>query len=81
MPKRVLTGRVVGASNDKTITVLVERRFKHPLMKKTMRKTKKFCAHDAKNSAKVGEIVQIQESLPISKTKTWVLLADSETRK
>ncbi|MCY4445671.1 MAG: 30S ribosomal protein S17 [Rhodobacteraceae bacterium] len=77
MPKRILSGRVISSTNNKTITVLVERRFKHPVMKKTMRKTKKYCAHDAQNSAKLGEIVQIQECSPISKTKSWVLLGES----
>ncbi len=74
MPKRILSGRVVSNANDKTITVLVERRFKHPVMKKTVKRTKKYCAHDASNAAQVGDIVQIQECSPISRTKSWRLL-------
>ena len=76
MPKRILTGTVTSDKNEQTVTVLVERRFTHPVMKKTIRKTKKYRAHDAANSFKVGDIVRIQECLPISKTKRWEVLAD-----
>ncbi|NNE87299.1 MAG: 30S ribosomal protein S17 [Silicimonas sp.] len=76
MPKRILTGTVTSDQNEQTVTVLVERRFTHPVMKKTIRKTKKYRAHDAANSFKVGDIVRIQECLPISKTKRWEVLAD-----
>jgi small subunit ribosomal protein S17 len=74
MPKRVLQGTVVSDKNDKTIVVLVERRFTHPVLKKTIRRSKKYHAHDAENKHKVGETVSIQESVPISKNKRWVVL-------
>ena len=75
MPKRVLQGTVVSDKNDKTIVVLVERRFTHPVLKKTIRRSKKFHAHDEANKHKVGDIVAIEESKPISKNKRWVVLA------
>ncbi len=71
MPKRILQGTVTSDQNDQTVTVLVERRFTHPMMKKTVRKTKKYRAHDAENQFKVGDSVRIQECAPISKTKRW----------
>ncbi len=74
MPKRILQGVVVSDKNDKTIVVNVERRFTHPVMKKTIRRTKKYHAHDGANAAKEGDIVRIQECKPISKNKTWALL-------
>ena len=74
MPKRVLQGTVVSDKNDKTVVVRVERRFTHPLFKKTVRRSKKYQAHDAENKHKVGEIVLIQESAPISKNKRWVVV-------
>ena len=74
MPKRVLQGTVVSDKNDKTIVVLVERRFTHPVLKKTILRSKKYHAHDADNKHKVGETVSIQESVPISKNKRWVVL-------
>ena len=74
MPKRVLQGTVVSDKNDKTIVVLVERRFRHPVLKKTIRRSKKHHAHDAANKFKVGDAVSIQESVPISKNKRWVVL-------
>ena len=58
MPKRVLQGTVVSDKNDKTVTVLVERRFTHPAMKKTVRRTKKYHAHDEANTAKIGDVVR-----------------------
>ena len=72
MPKRILQGKVVSDKGEKTITVLVERKFLHPIYKKTVRSSKKYRAHDEANAYKVGDVVQIQESRPISKTKTWV---------
>ncbi|MGE5267345.1 MAG: 30S ribosomal protein S17 [Deltaproteobacteria bacterium] len=75
MPKRVLEGVVVSDKNDKTIVVEVERRFTHPLLKKTVRRTKKYHAHDEANTFKIGDKVEIQESAPISKKKRWVALA------
>ena len=71
MPKRILQGTVTSDKNDQTVTVLVERRFTHPLLHKTVRKTKKYRAHDADNQFKVGDTVRIQECAPISKTKRW----------
>jgi small subunit ribosomal protein S17 len=78
MPKRVLYGVVVSDKNDKTIVVEVERRFTHPLLKKTVRRTKKYHAHDEANKFKVGDRVQIVESAPISKNKRWTVVADSK---
>lgn len=75
MPKRILQGTVVSDKNDKTVVVDVERRFTHPVMKKTVRRTKKYQAHDAENSFKVGDLVRIQESVPISKNKRWIVLS------
>lgn len=76
MPKRVLSGTVVSDKNDKTIVVEVERRYTHPLFKKTVRRTKKYHAHDENNTFKVGQQVEIEECAPISKNKRWVVLAD-----
>ena len=74
MPKRVLQGTVVSDKNDKTIVVEVERRFIHPLLKKTVRRSKKYHAHDEANSFKVGDQVRIEEGRPLSKLKRWVVL-------
>src|SRR5687768_11310610 len=78
MPKRVLQGVVVSDKTDKTIIVKVERRFTHPVMKKTVRRTKNYHAHDEANAAKVGDIVSIRESRPHSKLKTWELVGAKE---
>ena len=75
MPRRILTGQVTSDKNDKTITVLVERRFTHPILKKTIRKSKKYRAHDQDNQFKQGDVVKIQECAPISKSKRWEVLA------
>ena len=75
MPKRILSGTVTSDTNDQTVTVSVERRFKHPLLQKTVRKSKKYRAHDAKNEFKTGDKVRIQECAPISKTKRWEVIA------
>ncbi len=80
MPKRILQGTVVSDTNDKTVTVLVERRFTHPLLKKTVRRSKKYAAHDESNSAKVGDIVRIQECRPMSRTKRWIVIEKVEAR-
>ena len=77
MPKRILQGTVVSDKNDKTVVVKVERRFTHPVMKKTVRQTKNYKAHDENNAFKVGDIVSIEESRPISKDKRWVVLTDA----
>ena len=74
MPKRVLQGVVVSDKQDKTVVVKVERRFTHPVMKKTVRRSKNYHAHDEANAAKVGDTVFIQESRPYSKLKTWELV-------
>jgi len=74
MPKRVLQGTVVSDTNEKTIVVRVERRFTHPVMKKTVRRSKKYHAHDEANVAKVGDTVWIEECAPISKNKRWTLV-------
>ncbi len=74
MPRRVLQGVVVSDKADKTITVLVERRLMHPLYKKFIKRTKRYHAHDEANSAKVGDLVRIEECRPISKSKCWNLL-------
>ncbi len=78
MPKRILQGTVVSDKSDKTVVVRVERRYTHPLFKKTVRKSKKYKAHDEANACKTGDIVVIQESAPISKDKNWVVLADAK---
>jgi small subunit ribosomal protein S17 len=70
---RTLSGRVVSDKMDKTITVLVERKVKHPLIGKVIVKSNKFHAHDEKNECKEGDLVTITESRPLSKTKTWVV--------
>jgi len=74
MPKRILEGVVVSDKNDKTIVVKVERRLRHPVLKKTVRLSKKYHAHDEKNAAKTGDVVRIEETRPISKQKRWTLL-------
>lgn len=80
MPKRVLQGTVVSDANDKTIVVRVERRFTHPVMKKTVRRSKKYHAHDEANVAKVGDIVWIEETAPISKNKRWTLVQETAAK-
>ncbi|MCB1312320.1 MAG: 30S ribosomal protein S17 [Sedimentitalea sp.] len=74
MPKRILQGVVTSDANEQTVTVSVERRFKHPLLHKTVRRSKKYRAHDAKNAFKVGDTVRIIECAPKSKTKRWEVL-------
>ena len=77
MPKRILTGRVVSDKADKTVVVLVERRITHPVLRKTMRRSKKYHAHDETNAVKVGENVRIRECRPVSKLKCWEVVADA----
>jgi small subunit ribosomal protein S17 len=74
MPKRVLQGTVVSDVNDKTVVVRVDRAYTHPMLKKTVRRSKKYHAHDEANSAKVGDSVWIEECPPISKNKRWTLV-------
>ncbi|MGQ4272699.1 30S ribosomal protein S17 [Terrihabitans sp. B22-R8] len=71
MPKRILRGVVVSDTNNKTVVVKVERRFTHPLLKKTVRRTKNYHAHDENNVFKIGDQIAIEESAPISKQKRW----------
>ena len=78
MPKRIMQGVVVSDKMDKTVVVNVERRTQHPLYKKFIRRSKKYVAHDETNACKEGDIVQIQECRPISKRKTWEVLAAAE---
>ena len=80
MPKRVMQGTVVSDKNDKTVVVQVERRFTHPVMQKTVRMTKKYKAHDENNTFKVGDIVSIEESKPISKDKRWVVITEQQAQ-
>ena len=72
---RTLTGKVVSNKMDKSITVLVERRVRHPVYGKYMTKSSKVHAHDEKNECNVGDVVSLSESKPISKTKTWQLVS------
>jgi small subunit ribosomal protein S17 len=74
MPKRVLTGTVVSDKTDKTVVVRVERRVKHPLYGKIIKRSKKYHAHDEGNEYKEGQVVRIEETRPISKLKTWRVL-------
>jgi small subunit ribosomal protein S17 len=78
MPKRILQGTVVSDKMDKTIVVRVERRVKHPVFGKFVRMSKKFVAHDEANSAKTGDTVRIEECRPISKRKSWTLVAGAD---
>ena len=77
MPKRILQGVVTSDKNEQTITVLVERRFKHPVLHKTVRSSKKYRAHDAQNKFKTGDTVRIEECAPISKTKRWTVVIEA----
>ncbi|WP_188055846.1 MULTISPECIES: 30S ribosomal protein S17 [unclassified Sphingosinithalassobacter] len=79
MPKRVLTGQIVSDKADKTVVVLVERKVKHPLYGKIIRRSKKYHAHDEGNEYKAGETVRIEETAPISKLKTWKVIARVNT--
>ena len=74
MPKRILQGTVLSDKQDKTITVLVERKFRHPVLKKVIKRSKKYSAHDADNKFIIGDKVKIMESKPISKLKRWVVV-------
>ena len=74
MPKRILIGTVTSDKTDKTVTVLVERKVKHPLYGKIIRRSKKYHAHDEANAYKTGDTVRIEETRPMSKTKTWQVI-------
>ncbi len=77
MPRRVLQGVVVSDKMDKTIVVKVERKVMHPLYKKFIRRSKKYSAHDENTAAKTGDVVKIRECRPLSKRKSWEIVADS----
>ena len=78
MPRRVMQGVVVSDKMDKTVVVKVERRFKHPLYKKYVSRSKKYTAHDEANVHKTGDVVSIRECRPISKNKRWeIVTADA----
>ena len=77
MPKRVLQGEVVSNKQAKTVVVRVERRFTHPVMKKTVRSSKKYYAHDETNACVVGDRVKIEEHAPISKLKRWIVVQEN----
>jgi small subunit ribosomal protein S17 len=76
MPKRILQGTVVSDKGNKTVIVRVDRQVLHPLVKKVVRSSKKYAAHDAENAHKVGDSVRIRECRPISKTKRWEVIAE-----
>ncbi|KAA9010660.1 30S ribosomal protein S17 [Histidinibacterium aquaticum] len=76
MPKRILQGTVTSTQNAQTVTVSVERRFTHPVLKKTIRKSKKYRAHDEQEKFNVGDTVRIIECAPKSKTKRWEVVAE-----
>ncbi len=80
MPKRLLSGTVVSSNSNKTIVVKVTRRVKHKLYKKIISRSKKYHAHDENNKYKVGDLVSIIESKPISKLKTWVVLDNTGSK-
>jgi len=76
MPKRILTGVVTSTANKQTVTVQVVRRFKHPVLQKTIKKSKKYRAHDENEQFNVGDQIQIRECAPKSKTKRWEVMTD-----
>lgn len=76
MPRRVMQGTVVSDKGDQTVVVRVERRYTHPLYKKVVRKSKRYHAHDPENKYKAGDLVRIRECRPISKLKSWEVVAD-----
>ncbi len=77
MPGRVMSGTVVSLAGDKTVIVRVDRRVRHPRYKKFIRRSKKYAAHDADNRCKLGDLVRIGETRPLSKTKHWKVLVDA----
>ena len=78
MPKKILNGIVVSDKPNKTVTVLVERKYQHPLLKKVMRARKKYNAHDEDNKFKIGDRVSIRESRPYSKNKKFEVIGDTK---
>ncbi|HEY3639689.1 MAG TPA: 30S ribosomal protein S17 [Xanthobacteraceae bacterium] len=81
MPKRTLHGVVVSDKQDKTVIVKVERRYTHPMLKKTVRSSKKYYAHDEKNEFSVGDLVWIEERRPLSKLKRWEVIQGEKKKK
>lgn len=79
MPKRIFEGVVVSDKCEKTVTVRVEKSVKHPVYKKYMKRSVKYAAHDESNTFKIGDVVKIIESAPISKTKKWVVMVDKNS--
>ncbi|MBI3700418.1 MAG: 30S ribosomal protein S17 [Afipia sp.] len=80
MPKRTLQGVVVSDKQDKTVVVRVDRRFTHPIYKKTIRRSKNYHAHDEKNEFKAGDTVRIEESKPLSKLKRWTVVQGEKAK-
>ena len=78
MPKKILNGTVVSDKPNKTITVLVERKFQHPILKKVMKARKKYNAHDEDNNFKIGDKVSIRESRPYSKNKKFEVIGEKK---
>jgi small subunit ribosomal protein S17 len=81
MPKRTLQGVVVSDKQNKTVVVRVERRYTHPILQKTVRRSKKYYAHDENNEYSVGDIVRIEEHRPISKLKRWQVVQGEKKKK
>ena len=81
MPRRVMEGTIVSDKGDKTVIVKVERRYTHPMLKKTVRSSKKYYAHDEKNEFSVGDIVKIEERRPLSKLKRWEVTQGEKKKK
>ena len=77
MPKKILKGKVISDKNEKTIVILVERKYQHPFLKKIIKSKKKYHAHDEKNKFKIGDTVQIEESKPYSKLKRFKVLEEN----
>ena len=77
MPKRMMQGRALRDAKDKTVSILVERRVRHPLYQKFIKRSKKYLAHDENNVSKEGDMVRIREARPISKRKRFVVIAES----
>ena len=81
MTKRILKGKVISSKNDKSIVVLVERKYQHPQLKKVIKSKRKYHVHDEKNKFKDGDFVTIQESKPISKKKSWIIYQEKNNSK
>mgnify|MGYP003713628889 FL=1 len=81
MPKKILKGKVISDINEKTVVVLVERKYQHPFLKKIIKNKKKYHAHDEKNMFKIGDTVQIEESKPYSKNKRFKVLEENRWSK